>query len=590
MPVVIDPAQFSADVFNRMFAGFCQGMQQMKKCTYKGWFAIAAAALVFPVAAQAQYQVGNDGRALDANPQVGSGGYNGEGPANPYQVIPGNAVVDGNVTNNQQFRGRVPYSDPLEFRGSTAGAGADRFIARSSGVPEAYTAPVNPFATTTFLGDARGVNPPPGYTQQGSTGAFTPSIQQEPISGDRRVGSVSGVPIQYLGQNGNFILSGPVDNATQTQSFLEASPNYGVRQTTGRFSDGLPRPGQLSPTVARMQAELRSSLQTQTAINPTAVNDGNLATANAQPFDAPQNQALNTQQNNLAANQQQPLTSGISDTRADLPAPEQQSSQYAELSKRLDQYQSLRMAREARETRAANNQANQQPGDAQQPGAVRPGQPAGVAQQPVTPQPGAQPESLRTPMVPKENPNPRIIPESERPAEPLQIKSLADGVAAKGLQQTLADAEQKMQQGSYLSALDSYQLAQTVAPNNPLVQLGKANALLGASYFARAEAELRAAFTADPALLLAQYDLGTMIGQKRIDNLVRDLKLIARTETSQPQAVFLLSYIMYNTNHPELAQEYLTMAEQRSGGTGKDSVYALMREYWKLPPAPENNK
>ena len=50
-----------------------------------------------------------------------------------------------------------------------------------------------------------------------------------------------------------------------------------------------------------------------------------------------------------------------------------------------------------------------------------------------------------------------------------------------------------MKQGKFSSALDKYDQAEQVAPNNSLIKLGRANAELGASYFARADQHLREA-------------------------------------------------------------------------------------------------
>src|SRR4051812_32225410 len=98
--------------------------------------AAAVGATLTGSAATAQYRVGNDGRAHDANNRIGSGGINQSGmgpPVNPYQI--GNEIVTGQVTGGRQFRGFVPYSDPNVFHGITAGGLSDSFIRQSSGAP-----------------------------------------------------------------------------------------------------------------------------------------------------------------------------------------------------------------------------------------------------------------------------------------------------------------------------------------------------------------------------------------------------------------------------------------------------------------------
>ena len=101
----------------------------------------------------------------------------------------------------------------------------------------------------------------------------------------------------------------------------------------------------------------------------------------------------------------------------------------------------------------------------------------------------------------------------------MKISSLAQGVNAPGLASLLKDAETQMKAGKFTSALDKYDDAEQVAPNNPLILMGRADALLGQSYYARAEQNLRKAFTQDQALLLGQYDLRSFLraGPYRFD-------------------------------------------------------------------------
>src|ERR1022692_950662 len=112
----------------------------------------------------AQVRVDTSGRALDANPQVGSGGYNqqaqesqGQRSWADYQ----NALTTGNVGGGYGFRGTTVngvnvgagYADPFAFRGLLAGQGVDQFIANSTGVPTMS----NPTASSTSY--ATGSNP-----------------------------------------------------------------------------------------------------------------------------------------------------------------------------------------------------------------------------------------------------------------------------------------------------------------------------------------------------------------------------------------------------------------------------------------------
>jgi hypothetical protein len=200
----------------------------------------------------------------------------------------------------------------------------------------------------------------------------------------------------------------------------------------------------------------------------------------------------------------------------------------------------------------------------------QPSQPSGVAP---APSPSAQ-AAAPAPAAPRTGPKPA----------PVKIDSLAKGVPGKGLADLLTGAEALMKEGKFSSALEKYDAAEQVAPNNPLILLGRANAELGASYFARAEQHLREAFTADEALLMGQYDLRTFFGEDRLKVIANDLKEIANAEQNQARPVFLLAYVAYNSGNERMAAGYLDLADKRSGG--KDPLIKKIRDHWTLP-APE---
>src|SRR6266542_2960087 len=144
--------------------------------------------------------------------------------------------------------------------------------------------------------------------------------------------------------------------------------------------------------------------------------------------------------------------------------------------------------------RAQQQPAQAQPG-AQAPGANAPGQPGavgavrpGATAQPGAAQPGAAPArpTAATPQKPTAKP--------VKKPEPVQVRSFAQGMQARGLTDLTKQAEDLMRQGKYNAALDKYDAAQQVAPNNPMLKMGRAIAELGGSFFARAESHIRDAF------------------------------------------------------------------------------------------------
>ncbi len=78
------------------------------------WLAIASLTLLADSAA-GQYQIQQDGRLFDANPQIGSGGRNYTRPVSP--LMGGNPYATGNARFGQSLRSYSPISDPTAFRG-----------------------------------------------------------------------------------------------------------------------------------------------------------------------------------------------------------------------------------------------------------------------------------------------------------------------------------------------------------------------------------------------------------------------------------------------------------------------------------------
>jgi hypothetical protein len=523
------------------------------------------------------------GNVLDANNRIGSGGINA--PVNrPVPGALGNAIVTGNVTGGRQFRGPVPYTDPGAFRGNISGVQMDSFIRGSSGVPlGVQNLNNNAQAVQSFFGASRGVAPPTGYVQQGFSGGFVPSAVSGPQPNDLRLN----VPIDYsvspmLARPGQLVLPGPVDPTGGKSSVLTASPLYGVRQwdpSSPTHSDSLTdlfadRPRGLDAEVLR---QMRSELVPKGAAETTSTP------GQPQPVDA---SVAN------AALPNEPLV-----------GPEQQSTQYADLKSRLEQFRIKGPADQAprgpRPDFLPPEQASPRPSE--RPTEPSAPDPAPGLNDPGAPRdPAAPPAGVGSPLSPDAGapkadpvgPSRTFGPGDLNRPRPVLIKSLATGIQAQGLAELMTAAETALKEGKFTQAIDLYDSAEQVAPNNPLILLGRAHAELGASYYARAEQHLRQAFTADQALLMAQYDLREQLGDERLQFLVNDLKEIASRDKREARAVFLLAYIDYNTGNERLAAARLAMAEQRTGGS--DPLVKLLRDHWALPALPpqddEGNK
>ncbi|HEV7302258.1 MAG TPA: hypothetical protein VGN72_23165 [Tepidisphaeraceae bacterium] len=571
--------------------------------------AIGAALAVSSSVAVAQYRVGSDGRLNDANNRIGSNGYNTGGPIiRPLNGGLGNNVVTGNVTGGREFRGPVGYTDPGAFRGSTADETTDRFIRGSSGASFTGAPQNNAQNVLPFYGSSRAAPPPPGFVKQGLTDAYIPAPAMARQGSDLRLGSVVTTPQTVLPSPGDLMLPGPVNPSTGL-STITASPLYGVRQWRSdvpaerqfvdRFGqdqrpDAPDRMSLDANTLEQYRAELRVSnrlpetpeqdgtsneLATGVDLNRPRVGEGDATGANQQLA----NQPL---ANNALGGQIGPDQS----TRQELMTPAGQSALYARLQAQFDQQGGGAITDQEAQRRFAL-QRNLQAKINAEAKAGKPGElpelPGDAGLDGGDTGAGAGAGAIDTSKLPMQA-QPGGNGGSNVTTEPVKVNNLAEGTNAKGLAKLMTGAEEAMRAGEFGTAIDRYDAAASVAPNNPLVTLGRAHAELGASYYGRAEADLRKAFTNGPALLAGEYDLITFLGAERLQFVIKDLKEIASAEQQQAGPTFLLAYIARNMGNSKLAADYLTETEKRLGGP--DPLIDAMRKGWRLPTADEAGK
>ncbi|HEY7120475.1 MAG TPA: hypothetical protein VH475_28080 [Tepidisphaeraceae bacterium] len=577
--------------------------------------AVAAAAVVLPSLAYAQGQI-DTGRANDANNRVGSGGRNAVGMNGAYYsnsiVNNGNRIVTGNVTQGREFHGNVGYTDPYAFRGQTAGIVSDDFAKNSVGAPHSGAPEPVPNSSVPFYGQSQTVQAPPGFQLNASKTGYVPPAPTTGQRGlqDQRMGVVDlNQPITPTPTPGDIMMRGSLNpqDAAQQAGILTGSTLYGVRQWNpqdpadraflenilNRGSGAFQRTNLDPQDVKRMRDELERALQPgdqqqQQQQQGAAQRPQDSLTLNPlnRSFESPTDPTVNNRPINDQV-QLRPL--GTSGNGAPEPGmrynllgkAQRTSTQYAELQKRLEQYDAGRreanadaarqfnadiIKRQAAEKAAKDKQAqanaNTNPNDLTKPNTPR--------------QPGDKTAG-----------NDTEKPKVKRP-QPVKIGSLAVGVRGEGLGNVLKKAETLMKEGKFASALDQYDAAEAVTPNNPLIWLGRANAELGAGYYGRAEGHLKEAFTADQALLMGQYDLTSMIGQDNLTKSVADLKDLANKNPNQATHLFLLAYIAYNTGHEPQALGYLDLAEKRA--PEQAGFYRVLKEHWALPDNTQGGK
>lgn len=593
------------------------------------WLISAVAAVsVAGIATSSFAQVRIDtGNARDANNRIGSGGSNGTGSSR-WQPINQNDIVYNNVTAGRGFHGQLQTTDGVSFHGTTGAELSGNFIQQSSGAPTGILAANNAQVVRPIYDSAaRGVNAPPGYIQQGfSNSAYIPAPPPTRGAGDLRIGVVNFNDSDAIAapRPGETILPGPV-STSNTNSLITASPLYGVRQWT-RDDDqsllndttfrGMNDQALDDQTVQQFRNELMvpsnpmtSNIGQSAKIDNSAIGTGTLqntgqTTPNlAQPLNTPLGQQSDKPLpngqlpgENLAASN---LGGGVQINQATqqklLSTPAQQSTQYQQMEDSLKSYlgpqgyDALQANRQYNASVAAMKQQDEaKRAAAAAPAPGGPAAPGGVA--PGVAAPGQNPGGLAPAngahAAPDQNAAPIQIPGPtfQKPAEkpkPVQVHSLADGIKAEGLKKLMTQAEDQMHQGKWFSAIETYQNAVRVAPNQPLVVIGRANAELGATYYVRAEEDLKQAFTSDKKLLMGQYDLRKMIGDDRLAYLLSDLKDMNAKDPKKSMPIFLLAYIAYNTGNEQQASGYLDLLQQRDPESA--TLVKTLRQFWTLP-------
>ncbi|MGD0463144.1 MAG: tetratricopeptide repeat protein [Tepidisphaeraceae bacterium] len=215
------------------------------KRTYVALLAMVAGSTLAGVPpVMGQERVDTSGHALDANPQIGTGGYNAPQTNQVIGTQYQNALVTNNVTNGAGFRGPAfhginmgaGYEDPFAFRGLLAGQGVDQFIAGSTGVPTMSnpTGSSNRFATPpqTYYG-ASNNSQPAGFQPLPNSLGFIPAQPMTQSPTDTRLGAVDFTQGPMLPKPNELLVPGPVDptaNPSSSSPLFAASPLYGVRQ------------------------------------------------------------------------------------------------------------------------------------------------------------------------------------------------------------------------------------------------------------------------------------------------------------------------------------------------------------------------
>jgi hypothetical protein len=590
--------------------------------------AVAAVSLLGSTgSAQAQNQVGSGGHALDASNRVGSGGINtptNTGSTNGYSNSTN--VFTGNVSGLNYFHGNTNgIFDPNTVDANTESGASDN-LNRFSAPANSSAPPIGGGNNQAYYNASQTINTPKNFVPTANGQGYIPAPKLNPltIDADSRLGNVNlnNQPENLLPAPGEVDMAGPVD-PSGSQSLYTMSPLYGVRKNDSSnaadsfFLSQYSNYGQgsnadrsrLDPTaLRRMQDELNSSALPNDQQNPTDKTNPNSTGGNT-PVNAPG--AVNIGQNDklqgasIGSDQLsgQALSSAIGAAPLDNGLDNGQGTQNRLLvpaARQSAQIQALekKYAGQKLTDVQSSDFYNQQQLLLKKENSAKPGVKPDTNAAPNTT--GAKPsvpfgsgpiESIdaNAPQKPEPKPTPVLTGTETNTAgntatdnQPYVITSLATGIKAKGLADLLKTAEDQMRGGKFSQAIDTYNTAEQVAPNNPFVPLGRGFAELGRSYYAKADSDIARAIKLEPAILAGQYDLKGFVGDERVQFIQKDLSDISTSEKNG-RAPLLLAFIAHNTGDDATAARELDQAAARGGYT---ALVNQMRDAWNLKAGP----
>lgn len=560
-------------------------------------------ASVLTASAGAQTQ---DGRALDNNLMVGSGGVNA---ARQYDFGSGNAMVTGNVAGLDYFRGDVGYTAPGDFTGELGGDSTFRFRAQSLPI---------------------GVAQPRGLGATGLAGQGS-QLRVYRDAGTPGIGTVGAVGTT---RTPSSLMAAPSPSATGLRVYQQPGDQIGETDTLGgRIGYVLDQDGR----VMQMTASPLRGLHTQPvdaqgrAISLRQQAEIDQYTAQFQAAgqlpDEDEGPA-----GNLSVRPDPRMSTGL-DTRVTTPADLTLDQQIEAIATRQageqgsrqvqpgsDVYTELMTRIQAQRGETPPSAPEQEsrivPLDQQSPttapttgGTEQPGMVEGAAPGPVTFE-GAQmrPPSIEQMLEAEAQRREAELSDAQRRAAaglpPLQ----ADEAAEEDQQQTgpvvpetlayklpplpslaaadrtdrvntlLREAEQLIVEGAYFRALDRYRQAGDLTKSNPMIHVGRLHAQLGGGMLRSAAVTARQLFEAHPELIAARYDARLLPAADRLETIREQLEeLAAATEDRSSDPGLLLAYVGYQTGTADLTRYGLDLA---AAAHPNDPLLALLRGIW----------
>jgi hypothetical protein len=501
----------------------------------RGQFILALIVLAAPLAAWGQVRIAQDGRALDANPYVGGGGYN--------PVYPGTGLLDSQLFVNRQvtglagFRGSVGYYPVDQLNLALPGDSLEAFRQQSVGTQDV------------LRGQTYMASP---YYDSIRTIVDLRSIAAGQVTPGRTVPQAMPPPTGLFGQTGTLAYAPlALTQVTDVAGFrVSAAEGSFLRFDTGQavapdrtgsgYLFAVPDTAQREQLARELnQVELPADLMVQSEVNARV--DPSVAAERRRRLSLPTWENEPNEPN--AAGQRVPLQQPPYLRRPTPTAPDQ------------DVFSDMLLLQMQGGTIGMIPRQMPPAGPSEQAAPEAP--PASAAERIQAGHP-----QLRAPLVELESGPPPLLPTGGTLAgTSLRGRLVVHGLAGTGHDEfnvVMTAAGESLKAGRAYEAGESYRQAAALQPDNPLPRLGMSLALFEAGESLGAAQQLHRAAQLYPPILTSQVDLEGMVDR---DLLIRRLDFLAARLAStatgnEPMLYFIAAFVHANLGQETQARQY----------------------------------
>jgi hypothetical protein len=491
------------------------------------------------------------GGAMDANPQVGSGGSNRPVPG--FVPVNGNDIMTGNVSGLGYFHGRVGTVNQYQFQGNLGSASLQSFARQSAGSPAnggTYLGIAQPYylPSATVSTGAAGYNPIP--TGSGFDSSLIPRTAYSPLISGAEIRTLSGASVYgvFNREATAAVVPGSPGAVTSSSLFLlrttelpTTRPDIGAQVPASMPAGGLPENG--------IGATGSGQAPPNPGMIPGAVSAG--VRVGGQTPDL---------KNAMVSDNYLKLAAEIKTIQGVQPPTTEPGGGKTAVAMggAADIDPLTGLPRQTRPLPPLNGRGGLSLGGSATT-------PARGGASSASPSPSAQ---RLTELSDNElKAGGKIKPVRIAPAQ-------ATGAGVSGYDLLMVQAEKKLADGKFLDAAESFQNALALKPDDPLAVIGRAHAELGAGIYAGSEFDLKFVFTRKPELVGLKYQENSFVPALRQEFLLKDLKDATTKKEMANMASFLYCYICYETGRQDLLAAELKDWGARAGHDEWQSVAA----------------